>query len=176
MFVCCECCVLSGIGLCDGLITRPEESYRLWRVVVCHQETSKTRRLKPATGLCKYITTVGCNARKTNKIIFTCFVWMSEQKAFTFLYSINSMVFVTQMKCVYCEVRIESWNIIQVTCSFKFLTSLDLLCSWKKWWCLLAWKKFLWLLLVICNGHLSKQLIRFHKDEKTVNVYLESCL
>ena len=25
-----ECCVLSGRGLCDGLITRPEESYWLW--------------------------------------------------------------------------------------------------------------------------------------------------
>ena len=50
MFVCCVCCVLSGRGLCDGLITRPEKSYRLWRVVVCDQETSKTRRLKPATG------------------------------------------------------------------------------------------------------------------------------
>jgi hypothetical protein len=33
--VCCECCVLLGRGLCDGLITRPEESYRLWCVVVC---------------------------------------------------------------------------------------------------------------------------------------------
>jgi hypothetical protein len=54
MFVCCEWCVLSGRGLCDGLITRPEESYRLWRVVVCDQETLKTRRLKPATGLWKY--------------------------------------------------------------------------------------------------------------------------
>ena len=51
MSVCCECCVLSGRGLCDGFITRPGESYRLWRVVVCDQETSKTRRLKPATGL-----------------------------------------------------------------------------------------------------------------------------
>ena len=40
MFVCCECCVLLGRGLCDGLITRPEESYRLWRVVVSDQETS----------------------------------------------------------------------------------------------------------------------------------------
>jgi hypothetical protein len=29
MFDCCECCVLSGRGLCDALITRPEESYRL---------------------------------------------------------------------------------------------------------------------------------------------------
>jgi hypothetical protein len=41
LFVCCECCVLSGRGLCDGLITRLEESYRLWRVVVCDQETCK---------------------------------------------------------------------------------------------------------------------------------------
>jgi hypothetical protein len=38
MFVCCECCVLSGRGLCDELITRPEESYRLWCVVVCDPE------------------------------------------------------------------------------------------------------------------------------------------
>jgi hypothetical protein len=31
--------VLSGRGLCDELITRPEESYRLWCVVVCDLET-----------------------------------------------------------------------------------------------------------------------------------------
>jgi len=30
--------VLAGRGLCDGLITRPEESYRLWCVVVCDLE------------------------------------------------------------------------------------------------------------------------------------------
>ena len=41
MFVCCECCVLSGRGLCDELITRPEESYRLCCVVVCDLETSR---------------------------------------------------------------------------------------------------------------------------------------
>ena len=44
MSVCCECCVLSGRGLCDELITRPEESYRLWCVVVCDIETSRMRR------------------------------------------------------------------------------------------------------------------------------------
>jgi len=33
--------VLSGRGLCDGLITRPEESYRLWCVDVCDLETTK---------------------------------------------------------------------------------------------------------------------------------------
>jgi len=32
---------LSGRGLCDELITRPEESYRLWCVVVCDLETSR---------------------------------------------------------------------------------------------------------------------------------------
>jgi len=41
MFVCCECCVLSGRGLCEKLITRPEESYRLWFVVVCDLENLK---------------------------------------------------------------------------------------------------------------------------------------
>jgi len=32
--------VLSGRGLCDELITRPKESYRLCCVVVCDLETS----------------------------------------------------------------------------------------------------------------------------------------
>jgi len=40
-FVRCECCVLSGRGLCDGVITSPEEFYWLWRVVVCDLETPK---------------------------------------------------------------------------------------------------------------------------------------
>ena len=33
--------MLSGRGLCDELITRPEESYRLWCVVVCDLEASR---------------------------------------------------------------------------------------------------------------------------------------
>ena len=36
MSVCCEFCVLSGRDPCDELITRPEESYRLRCVTVCH--------------------------------------------------------------------------------------------------------------------------------------------
>ena len=52
MSVCCECCVLSGRGLCDELITRPEESYRLWYVVVWDIETSWMRRPWP-TGGCR---------------------------------------------------------------------------------------------------------------------------
>jgi len=41
IFVCCECRVLSGRGLCDELITCPEQSYRMWCVVVCDLETSR---------------------------------------------------------------------------------------------------------------------------------------
>jgi len=50
MSVCCEGCVLAGRGTRDGLITRPEESYRLWCVVVCDLETSWMRRPWPTGG------------------------------------------------------------------------------------------------------------------------------
>ena len=50
MSVCCEWCVWSGRGLCDALITRPEESYRLCCTVVCDLETSRMRRPWPALG------------------------------------------------------------------------------------------------------------------------------
>jgi hypothetical protein len=45
MSVSCECYVLSGRGLCDGLITRPGKSHRLCCVIVCDLVTSKLRRL-----------------------------------------------------------------------------------------------------------------------------------
>ena len=54
MDVCCECCVLSGRGLCDGLITRPEGYYQQWCVVVCDLETSRMRR--PWTALGRSVT------------------------------------------------------------------------------------------------------------------------
>jgi len=41
---------LSGRCLCDELITHPEESYRLWCVVVCDLETSRMRRPWPTLG------------------------------------------------------------------------------------------------------------------------------
>jgi len=34
MSVSCDCCVLSGRGLCIGLINRPDGSYRVWWVCV----------------------------------------------------------------------------------------------------------------------------------------------
>jgi hypothetical protein len=53
------------------LITRPEESYRLWRVVVCDQETSKNEEAKARYRAVENKTTMVCNARKTNKHEFS---------------------------------------------------------------------------------------------------------
>ena len=50
MVACFECCVLSGRGLGDELITCPEESHRLWCVIVCDLKTSRMRKALPALG------------------------------------------------------------------------------------------------------------------------------
>ena len=102
MFVCCECCVLSGRGLCDGLITRPEESYRMWRVVMCDQETSKTRRLKPATVLWKYNHS---NARKTNNNKHPCVTEWVSPRLYIYIY-IYVCVCVCVCVCVWIRMRV----------------------------------------------------------------------
>jgi hypothetical protein len=63
--------VLSGRILCDGLITRPEESYRLWSVV-CDLKTSWIRRPWPTGG-------GGFCARNKRTIIknINCSLWLS---------------------------------------------------------------------------------------------------
>jgi hypothetical protein len=58
MSVCRECCVLSGRGLRDELITRPEESHRLW-CVVFDLETSWMTGQWP---------TGGCHANNKQKL------------------------------------------------------------------------------------------------------------
>ena len=45
-------CVLASRGLCNELITRPEESYSLWCVVECDIETSWMSRSLPAERWC----------------------------------------------------------------------------------------------------------------------------
>jgi hypothetical protein len=53
MSVCYERCVLSGRGLCDGLIERPEESHRLCVcLIVCDLETYKMRQSRLELGCC----------------------------------------------------------------------------------------------------------------------------
>jgi hypothetical protein len=55
MDVCRECCVLSGRGLCDELITRPEESYGLWRIIVCDLENLFNEEVMVRVGLQRQI-------------------------------------------------------------------------------------------------------------------------
>jgi len=52
MIVCCECCVLSGRGLCFRLITCPEESYLVCCVSEYNREASKMWRPCPNTKGC----------------------------------------------------------------------------------------------------------------------------
>ena len=59
---------------------------------------------------------------------FMCFVQISEQTAVISLYSINWLVFVTEMECVYCAVQTGSLNIIQVNLSFERVKLMDI-CS-----------------------------------------------
>jgi hypothetical protein len=56
----CECCVLSGRGLCDGPITRLEESYRMWCIWVWSRNL-RIRRPRP---------TRGCRAMKKNLSVY----------------------------------------------------------------------------------------------------------
>jgi hypothetical protein len=68
MFVCCECCVLLGRGLCDELITHPEESYRPWCVVVCDLETLKNEEVMTRVGSQRHR-----KRKKCNSIMYTLY-------------------------------------------------------------------------------------------------------
>jgi len=59
--VCCECCVLSSRGLCDGPIPRPEESY-LVCMCVCVSLGEIKRRILPL-----YLKGVGSEVRLRKK-------------------------------------------------------------------------------------------------------------
>ena len=46
-----------------------------------------------------------------------CFVWISKQTEIISLYNINWLVFITETECVYCAVRNECFNVIQINLS-----------------------------------------------------------
>ena len=84
-----ECCVLSGRGLWDGLIIRPEESDRLWCVVECDLETSRMGRSWPTGGLLRptiYIYIPSPRNWRSNKIVIVSFIAFSEAINSYFLY------------------------------------------------------------------------------------------
>jgi hypothetical protein len=66
MCVCCECCVLSGRGLCVALITRPEESYRVWCAWVWSWSLDNEEELAHWGLLCHWKKIVGLCLRMTS--------------------------------------------------------------------------------------------------------------
>jgi hypothetical protein len=118
MFV---CCVLSGRGLCDELITRPEESYRLWRVVVCDQETSCDEKAIARAGLQSrrnnnYYDDDDDNNSNNNTVFMTTYVRLRSLARIVFVTETvfyvrhvlrSKNVSLKKKDCVLCEVRTE---------------------------------------------------------------------
>jgi hypothetical protein len=77
MDVCLLCFMLSGRGLCDALITRPEESYRLWCVAVRDLETSWMTRLWPLWVAAPQEKTITTTTTITN-----CILWFYSAGVF----------------------------------------------------------------------------------------------
>ena len=86
IFVCCECRVLSGRGLCDELITRPEESYRLCCVDVCDLESSWKRRPWPTGGLSRQKQTNKQTNKQTTLVYYICQHFYTYYIIFSLLY------------------------------------------------------------------------------------------
>jgi len=90
MSVCCECCVLSGRGLCSEVITRSEESYRLWCVVMCDLRVETSRRRPWPNG--------GCRAKGKKNGVLKCTDLVSRKKFRRFK---NVQIFHTYLESVF---------------------------------------------------------------------------
>ena len=133
IFVCCECCVLSGRGVCDKLITRPEESYRVWWVIVCKPETSLATRPWSIRGCCAKRKREGSLGKKWYKlqkllILYKYFLYNNKRKALRYQ---------SQHNCVYIYIYIYIYICVCVcVCVFTFLQPawwwicLVVTCSW----------------------------------------------
>jgi len=124
MFVSCDCCVLLGRGLCDELITRPGESYRLWCVVVCDLETSRMRRPRPALGR-------SATAKKKPSFILT-----KLNAAFVFIFSLYLVTFIAKTPQMYGSSCEEPWELANSVLGFfkwdfSFLEFKVLVLNWK---------------------------------------------
>jgi len=92
MFVFCECCVLSGRGVYDGPIPRPEESYRVFVCVsVClsvieepHREGVGQLRLSNHKKDKRYMTVNNKIIRKPSWSISCIFFGLSLQQLCNF--------------------------------------------------------------------------------------------
>jgi len=55
--------------------------------------------------------------------VFVCFMWIWEHTAIISLYSINWLVFATEMECVYCAVR-STFYVLPTQCVYVFCVDL----------------------------------------------------
>ena len=138
MFVCCECCVLSGRGLCDELITRPEESYRLWCVVVCDLEALKNEEAMTRVGLQRHKKKKWQSIRKLNAV--------DSRSTFSrystgMLMSLSSVLYTSLLHWhlqynsalfYYREIIINLSTRVHTIYSCPPLTLI--LLTWRKWW------------------------------------------
>jgi hypothetical protein len=91
--------VLSGRGLCDELITRPEESCRLWCVIACGLETSIMRRPWPRVGPQRhggekkmYIAVIICSNDRLDQCVVTmCVVLRAVSRVYTHRASLSCL-------------------------------------------------------------------------------------
>jgi hypothetical protein len=90
MFVCCERCVLSGRGLCDEVITCPEESYRLWCVVMCNLENLVNEETMTRVGSQRHRKNNGAIFLKTLLLMRICQNFKFPNAKFLILHGIGS--------------------------------------------------------------------------------------
>jgi hypothetical protein len=76
MSLCCECCVLSSRGLCDELITRAEESYWMWCVLMWSWSLYNKKVL--AHWWLNAVCVCACRGREENKITKLLLFYISE--------------------------------------------------------------------------------------------------
>jgi hypothetical protein len=106
MFVCCECCV-SGRCLCDKLITRPEESYRQWCVVVCDLENLKNEEDMTRAGSQRHSKKLNSHSMKWLccfvsvgfALLFSAFFYLALYSFYAFLYSASIFPPITRICC-----------------------------------------------------------------------------
>jgi len=77
MFVSCQCYVLSGSCVCVELITRPEESFRVWVCLEYDRENFENEEAWPSRGCCViggggYLSTLCCAERLTEAQLCLC--------------------------------------------------------------------------------------------------------
>ena len=99
--------------VCDELITRPEESYRLWCVVVCYLETSWMRNPWPTGGcrpknkqICWWHYYIYCNnARNMSRVKLISIAWYFKCQHNICANSISIM-----LSCIYANSIAERMN------------------------------------------------------------------